>query len=198
MNFIVDKTVLTKYQGNEENVLVPDGITVIGPYAFKNCAHLRNVLLPDSLERIDFEAFFNCASLEQVSIPSKVKRIDVLAFSNCSSLKEVNLCDGINEIGCGAFKNCISLKSISIPDSVLKLEDATFQGCTNLIEINCNKKKLLMSRKFGQYTLGMEYTVISDTPYGERRRICSYCNNRTLNRKGKCKNCKREAKYHQP
>lgn len=51
-NFQIVKDVLLKYTGDEERVVVPEGVTRIGDRAFFDCKNLKEVVLPGSLIRI--------------------------------------------------------------------------------------------------------------------------------------------------
>lgn len=64
--------VLTKYVGRGGDVVVPDGIQIIGYGAFKNCTNVTSITLPDSLLYIDGEAFEN-TGISNIVIPKNVK-----------------------------------------------------------------------------------------------------------------------------
>ena len=114
-------------------VIVKNGITSIGDYAFYNMTSLVNVSLPESLTSIGYEAFYGCRSLESISIPDSVTSIESGAFENCSSLKNVKLSNSVTSLE-GVFRGCSSLKDIAIPDSVTNIDHA-FRGCSSLENI---------------------------------------------------------------
>ena len=62
------------------NVIIPEGITEIGQYAFRDCTTLQSVVIPDSVIRIANAAFYGCSSLSQVSIGGGVTEINNSAF----------------------------------------------------------------------------------------------------------------------
>ena len=57
------------YDGELEHVVVNDGVTSIGSYAFAMCGHLKSVSLPTSVFQIDQAAFYT-SSLQRIDIPS--------------------------------------------------------------------------------------------------------------------------------
>ena len=63
------KRILVAYQGNETNLILPDGITAINMYAFYYCSGLTSVTIPDSVTSIGYSAFSGCSSLESITIP---------------------------------------------------------------------------------------------------------------------------------
>lgn len=48
-------------------IILPDTVTVINPYAFMDCSNLVSVTIPDSVTNIQEEAFKGCTSLREVS-----------------------------------------------------------------------------------------------------------------------------------
>ena len=83
-----------------ERIVVSEGITVIGEYAFCDCWYMYSITLPDSLTTIKNHAFENCASLEKIVIPAGVTAIGVSsdpedefsdAFRGCRYLYDVYL-----------------------------------------------------------------------------------------------------------
>ena len=76
-------------KSNIKQLIINNGISTIGRYAFCSCDNLVNILIPDSVTRIDSQAFSFCVSLESIVIPDNVIIIDRTAFRNCSSMKSV-------------------------------------------------------------------------------------------------------------
>lgn len=56
---------LIKYvpQSEETNIIIPDGVIEILPFAFENCTTISSVRIPSSVRRIKAFAFAGCTSL---------------------------------------------------------------------------------------------------------------------------------------
>ena len=73
------------------SVVIPDGVTSIGYYAFHGCTNLTSVTIPDSVTTIWGWAFRGCSSLTSVTIPDSVTTIGEWAFAGCDSLRSVTV-----------------------------------------------------------------------------------------------------------
>ncbi len=111
------------------SIIVEEGVTDIGEYAFYGCDQVTSVHLPDTLRTIQNGAFSRCESLSEIEFPAGLTEIKG-AFNRCSSLKEVEFPDGIKQIS--GFEDCDSLTSVTIPDTVESLGASAFQSCDNL------------------------------------------------------------------
>ena len=117
------------------SITIPDGVTSFGGYAFRGCSSLTDISIPDSVTSIGNNAFRNCSSLTSISVPDGVTSIGGYAFRGCSSLTSISIPDGVTSIGNNAFYGCSSLTSISIPDGVTSIEHQTFSDCSSLTSI---------------------------------------------------------------
>ena len=117
-------------------VVIEDGVTYIGSFAFKNCFTMTDISIPDSVTAIGNSAFQNCSGLTSINLPDSITDIGFSAFSECSSLKSFTIPDGVTKINNSTFFDCRSLTNITIPDSVTYIDWFAFQNCTNLTSIN--------------------------------------------------------------
>ena len=106
---------LMGYKGNEEHVVVPDGVTIITENAFHDCKSIKSITLPESVTTIKPLAFYNCVNLKNIKIPANVSTINYSTFGNCISLEEIELPDNLNLLSLYAFKGCNNLKKIVLP-----------------------------------------------------------------------------------
>ena len=104
-----------------KSVIITDGVTSIGNWAFARCTSLSSVTIPNSVTSIGESAFYGCESLTSVTIPDSVTSIGESAFRDCASLTSVTIPDSVTNIGWYAFDNCTSLTSVTIPDSVTNI-----------------------------------------------------------------------------
>ena len=115
-----------------QSITLPSTITKIGTYAFNLCSSLSEVMLNEGLQKIGAHAFHDCTALQSITIPSTVIEY---AFIGCNSLREVVLSEGLTVIGNTAFQDCTSLQSINIPSTVDDIGNFAFNNCTNLREV---------------------------------------------------------------
>ena len=127
--------ILVAYTGTETDLTLPNGITQIYKYAFKNCSSLTSITIPDSVKSVGYQAFYNCDRLTSVTMGDNVTSIGDYAFYNCSSLTSVTIPDSVTSIGGYAFYGCSSLTSIIIPDSVTSIGERAFYNCSSLTSI---------------------------------------------------------------
>lgn len=67
-----------------ERIRLPEGVTVIGRAAFRNCKKLTSLVLPNTVERIEALAFYGCTSLADIYLGGRVSFIGGAAFAYTS------------------------------------------------------------------------------------------------------------------
>ena len=92
-------------------VVIGNGVTSIGKYAFRGCTHLTSIDIPDSVTSIDEDAFYGCEGLTSVTIPDSVTSIGYEAFSGCTGLTSVTIGNSVTSIGECAFDGCKGLRA---------------------------------------------------------------------------------------
>ena len=127
---------LIVYCSKNKDYEIPNSITSIGDYAFKDCKDLISIHIPDSVTSIGYSAFSDCKNLTSIHIPDSVTSIGDSAFYGCENLTSIHISDSVTSIGQRAFCRCKSLTSIHIPDSVTSIGYQAFGGCVNLSSIH--------------------------------------------------------------
>ena len=129
-----DKTRLIQYPAgkDETDILVPEGVKVIGIGAFVSTINLKNVILPDGLTTIEEDAFADGEALQTVVIPASVTRIGNRAFFASEELLTAKIPEGIERIGDDVFNSCKAMTSIIIPQSLKSIGRSAFEYCVSL------------------------------------------------------------------
>ena len=115
---------IDRYQGSESVLSIPqkiDGHKVIRfeSGSFASNYSVKEVIIPEGVTYIGPSAFFHCTSLEKVTIPNSVTKIDENAFALCEQLKEVVILNHTVDIYRNAFELCHpSLTINAAPDTV--------------------------------------------------------------------------------
>lgn len=138
----IKKCMLNKDSTTE--IVIPEGVEVIGEYAFINFLNLKKITFPSSLRRIREGAFECCKSLESIEFNNPL-RIDADAFRFCESLKSVEI----------SFTNSRKSPELvwgngrkpgELPGYIIETHDkgfiwrGAFKDCPNLKEIKlCNQ-----------------------------------------------------------
>jgi uncharacterized protein (TIGR02145 family) len=138
-------------------LIVEDGVTRIGDFAFTELYALKSVTIPASAASIGRFAFERCKNLTSVIISNGVSSIETSAFSMCENLTSVIIPNSVASIGRGAFSwsgltsitfptrewglyiddwafaHCAGLTSVTIPSGADYLGDGAFSACTGLM-----------------------------------------------------------------
>lgn len=101
--FFIENKILVKYNGDDVDIVIPEGIKKIGKNAFLYNTNIKTVVLPDGVEIIGESAFSDCSSLEQINLPTSVKKIENFAFARCDKLRVIIIPSSVETIGAGAF-----------------------------------------------------------------------------------------------
>lgn len=125
------------YQEYITNVIINEGITILGDNIFQSLYNMNRVSLADSIEEIGKSSFNMSISLKELEMPSNLKTIGQSAFENCKSLTRIQFNDKLKTISDAAFLNH-SLVELIIPKSVKTLGSMSFKSASD----NMTLKKL--------------------------------------------------------
>ena len=80
-----------EYRKRIETVIISNGITELGTYAFKDCDRLASIEMPQSLKYVYGNAFENCSMLSSITFNNSVTIDSSDCFSGCENLKEITI-----------------------------------------------------------------------------------------------------------
>ena len=115
---------------------IPNYVETLGKYAFYNCKNLQDMFIPNSVTAIDAYTFYGCDGITKLSISENVAKIGDYAFYGCSSLTVLNIPNKVERIDWYAFANCTGISKINIPDSVTYLGRNAFENCKDVKSLN--------------------------------------------------------------
>ena len=114
-----------------KSIVIEEGITSIGYYAFMSCANATSVSIPSTVTSIKEGAFDYCGDITELKLPAGLKSIGDFAFGSCSDVTELTLPDGLESIGKGAF-SFMGITELVIPESVTFIDGYALRYCTEL------------------------------------------------------------------
>ena len=124
-----------KYIDQIHAIVIEDGVTSIGDYAFYGMTKLTEITIAESVKKIGAYAFKNSTSLADVQLPTSLTKLGESAFYGCTSLSKINIPEGLYTIWGYTFKNCTGLAEVTLPSTLIKIDEAAFYGCTALKEL---------------------------------------------------------------
>lgn len=123
------------YLNEMTSVVIEDGVTYIGAYAFYGADNLSSFNIPSSVVSFGNYIFNGCTSLTSVTLPNSVTSVGDAVFQNCSALTSVTLSNNLESIGYQMFDHCTALTSVVIPSSAASIGFRAFYYCSNLTTI---------------------------------------------------------------
>ncbi|GHT22357.1 hypothetical protein AGMMS4957_12450 [Bacteroidia bacterium] len=146
-NYGSDDVPWSAFRDAIRTLVIKEGVTSIGNYAFFNCRGLTSVTIPDYMTSIGNYAFGGCRGLTSLTIPDGVTSIGNYAFGGCSGLTAINVDDANAQYssveGVVYNKNKTALVfypagkqgAFTIPTGVTSIGETAFGGCSGLTSV---------------------------------------------------------------
>lgn len=132
-----------------KRLIISEGITSMGGYAFYRCTNLISVQLPSTFNSITpppYVMFDGCCNLTQVMVDPLNERYDSREGCNAIISKAdstlvfaclgTRIPKGVTTIGYGAFSQCEKIESIVVPEGIKRIEPNAFSNCPNLRNVS--------------------------------------------------------------
>lgn len=131
-------TELVKYNGTDENVVIPEGVTVIKNSAFYN-AKVKTITIPKTVTKIEEISLYS-SKLEQICIDSEnknYKSIDGVAYSKDGRTLvqfptgrggHYSMPNEVEAVKQSAISGCVNLTGLTLSNRLTKINDFMFCG----------------------------------------------------------------------
>lgn len=132
-DFLLSGGVLVAYRGNAREVVIPEGVRVIGAEAFQGHEEIESLSLPDSLIVAGEGAFEGCLRLNQVKFGQNIQEIKDRAFFGTGLKESVSLPASLQKLGLLAFGNILITYEGQEPEhtyetSASRLSNMSYRG----------------------------------------------------------------------
>lgn len=125
-------------------LVIPEGVTSVGQYAFSGCNYITSVTIPSTLTTVGYAAL-SCPNVTAVYI-SDLKAWCEIAFASSTSsayslflngeeIKDLEFPRGLTSVKYATFNGCTGLTSVTLPSSVTNIMTYAFNGCTGLTTV---------------------------------------------------------------
>ncbi len=126
--FIIKGETLEKYNGQDEEVFIPDDVKIIGQGAFQENKMLKKVHLAN-VETVEENAFWLCDNLSEIVFGEALKSIGDGAFICCKTC-DLKFPSRLEYVGNDAFGPYCS--EVVIPKSVKEIGQSAFGGSSKI------------------------------------------------------------------
>lgn len=161
------------YMDQITSLVLNEGMTNIGDYAFLECKNISgSLVIPDSVISIGWGAFAGCSGLDgKLVLGENLEELESSVFSGCNFVGKLVLPEKLRIIGPFSLRSNSFAGNLVIPESVTEIGQDAFAGCsgfTGNLVIPDNVKKLgyqtfrLCSGLTGTLTLGKNLEYIDD------------------------------------
>lgn len=147
---------LASYANKITSIVIEEGVTTVGEYAFEDCHLVESISIPASVTSIGEMAFYSCGYTDDwtttdltvtIASGSNLETIGNSAFEYCT-MASFSIPNGVKTIDEGAFSYCFGLTSIEMPASVTSIGENAFYLCKNLATLTLNSNPYIHATAF--------------------------------------------------
>ena len=129
------------YISKINKIILPEGLSKIGSWAFYNVVNLKEITIPASVTQINKYAFTYVGLDNGCTLTfaqgSKLSSIEEEAFKSFKGNVDLHECTNLTTIGKYVFTSGYFLKKITIPASVEIIDDYAFQDVGSELDNGC-------------------------------------------------------------
>ena len=100
---------------------------------------VEDLVIPEGVTVIKAGVFNGASGIKTLTVPASVKKIEAYAFAGCSDLEEISLTNGLEEIAHNVFA-VTAIKTLTIPASVEYVGESVVVECENLQTVYFSSK----------------------------------------------------------
>lgn len=152
-----DGTILLSAAAVSGELVLPEGLTAIQPYAFEDNTRVSFVVLPNSLEELSEYSFYNCTGLKKIKLSDNITFIGDNAFSGCTGLKTITIPAACGTVQGNPFKYCTKLSKIKVAKG-----NKNYKAVKGMLTSYDKKTIIAAPAKSGSYTLYSKCRSIGD------------------------------------
>lgn len=156
-----------KYENKVTKIVIKDGITRIGNYAFHNIWKAKTLSIGKDVKSIGEGAFYSwdaSMSFESITIPGNVKTIENNAFTGCAQIKTLKIKNGVQKFDSYCF-DTLKLKNVVLPASVNQIHIHTFD-IYNMDTLKIYNKSMTFFRSSDESEIGADGEIPKIKIYG--------------------------------
>lgn len=130
-DFTIIAGVITSYNSDKTNIIVPDKIngrtpTSILRSVFKN-SNLTSIVLPDTITTLGTSCFEGSTKLRHITANGVTLFSGDNVFSGCTELRE-EVMPNLKTVTASAFKDCSKLRAIDFGENITEFKNSLFSG----------------------------------------------------------------------
>ena len=160
-----------------EKLVVGDGITTVGSYAFYAMSALKEIDLPVTVTSLGTSSFSFCSKLETLSLPSGVTTIGNSAFEGCGGLVAAFLPASVTVVGDRAFAFCYSMENFIMTGEPTSIGAWAFKNCRSLDKLvfrTSTTDEVIATDAFEDARMSFKDATLTDNESGATNLLVRY------------------------